>query len=72
MGQACSREYGNFLSSGNTVHAIYSRNASLNHLFRVDSTLGIDWLTYYFHKETTLICIDQKMDQQGFTGRLKG
>lgn len=45
VGQTSSREYGDFLPPGNAVHTIYCRNASLNHLFWIDSTLGIDWLT---------------------------
>lgn len=51
MGQPSSRENGDLLASGNTVHPIDSRNASLDHFFWVDSTLRIDRLAYFILRE---------------------
>lgn len=46
MGQPCSREDGDLLSSGDAVHAIDGRDSGLDHLLRVDAALRIYGLTW--------------------------
>lgn len=47
MGQPSSRKNGDLLSSGNAVHAINGWDTSLDHLFRVDTALGVDGLAWW-------------------------
>ena len=44
--EASSREDGDLLASGDAVHAVDGRDASLDHLLRVDTTLRVDWLAW--------------------------
>lgn len=44
MRKTSSRKNRDLLSSGDAVHAIDSRNARLDHLFWIDTTLRVDGL----------------------------
>lgn len=46
MRQPGSRENRDLLSSGDAVHAINSRDTSLDHLLRVDTALRVDGLAW--------------------------
>ena len=50
MGQTSCRKDGDFLSSGDTVHTVDSRDTSLDHLFGVDTWPGVDGHTYRMHR----------------------
>lgn len=64
MGQPSSRENGDLLSSSNAIHAINGRDASLDHLLRVDTALRIDGLTW---ETETCIQLDTKEAIAHFT-----
>lgn len=46
MGKPSSREDGNLLATGDAVHDINGGDSRLDHLLRVDSVMGIDWLAW--------------------------
>ena len=50
MGQTSCRKDGDFLSSGDTVHTVDSRDTSLDHLLGVDTRPGVDGHTYGMHR----------------------
>lgn len=58
VGQPSSREDGDLLSSGDTVHAIDGGDAGLDHLLGVDTTLRVDGLTWKYRECQTQ---DRKM-----------
>lgn len=51
--ETCSRENRDLLASGNAVHAINGRDASLDHLFWVNAALRVNGLTCHM---TNKIC----------------
>lgn len=46
MGEPSRREDGNLLATGDAVHDINGGDSRLDHLLRVDSVMGIDWLAW--------------------------
>lgn len=51
MRETGSREDGDFLSSGDTVHGVDGRDAGLDHFLGVDPRPGVDWLTWRRSKD---------------------
>ena len=49
VGQTSSRKDGDLLASGDAVHAVDGGDAGLDHLLRVDTALGVDWLAWKNH-----------------------